>query len=291
MNRFLTIFREPMMLFSLTAAAVFGLHALSGDDDAHKVIKVSPEAIAGSLSLRQDLIGRQLTADERDEIVEKLVRQEILVQEAAARGLHLHDSKTRERLVTQMYFVMTEDAPEPRPEDLSAFYESNPDRYMLPKTVTFDHVFFETDQTAAQTLMDQINAGGEIPEDAGDTFWLGNRLEHYGPGQLVTVLGWEFGAQIRDLELGVWTGPIRSGRGWHLVRLDAFNPPKALPPEELNRRLREDWTQAYSQRSFEKRLDVMRASYTINLPSTEEVQATKPRLQTVQVLSAGGPTK
>jgi len=290
MNRFLTIFREPMVLFSLTAAAVFALHALSSDD-IDKVIQVSPEAIAGSLSLRQDLIGRQLTSDERDEIVETLVRQEILVQEAAARGLHLHDSKTRERLVTQMYFVMTEDAPEPRPEDLIALYEANTDRYMLPKTVTFDHVFFETDQTAAQTLMDQINAGGEIPEDVGDTFWLGNRLEYYGPGQLVTVLGWEFSAQIRDLELGVWTGPIHSGRGWHLVRLDAFNPPKKLPPEELDRRLREDWKQAYSQRSFERRLEDMRASYEIDLPSQAEVQATKPRLQTAQVLQAGRAVK
>lgn len=107
----------------------------------------------------------------------------------------------------------------------------------------------------------------------------------------MTVLGWDFSAQIRELEPGEWTGPIRSGRGWHLVRLDAFHPPKTLPPDELNRILREEWTQAYSQRSFERRLDDMRASYKIDLPSSAEIQATKPRLQTAQVISADGPAK
>ncbi|WP_223426112.1 peptidylprolyl isomerase [Tateyamaria pelophila] len=94
----------------------------------------------------------------------------------------------------------------------------------------------------------------------------------------MTVLGWDFSAQIRELEPGEWTGPIRSGRGWHLVRLDAFHPPKTLPPDELNRILREDWTQAYSQRSFERRLDNMRASYKIDLPSSMEPQTRLPDL-------------
>lgn len=286
MRRILSFFREPMVLFSLTAAAVFGLHALS-DSPSGKTIEVRPEAIAGSISLRQELIGRELTIAERDEVIDTLVRQEILVQEASARGLHLHDSKTRERLVTQMYFVMTEDAPDPRPEDLTALYETAPERYMLPKTVSFDHVFFETDRSAAQTLMDQVKAGGKVPEGAGDKFWLGSTLEYYGPGQLATVLGWDFSAKIRTLEPGAWTGPIRSGRGWHLVRLDTFHPPKSLPPEELDRRLREDWAQTYSKHSFERRLDDMRASYTVELPSDAEVQATKPRLQTARVATRG----
>ncbi len=285
MHRILSFFREPIVLFSLTAGAVFGLHAIAGGPTG-KAVEIRPESIAGSIEMRQDLIGRQLTSAERDEIVETLVRQEILVQEAAARGLHLHDSKTRERLVTQMYFVMTEDAPAPRPEDLTALYDADPERYMFPKSVSFDHVFFETDHTAAQTLMDQINAGDDVPQDAGDRFWLGNRLEYYGPGQLVTVLGWDFSAQIQELEPGEWAGPIRSGRGWHIVRLDAFHPPEILPPDELDRRLREDWTQAYRERSFERRLDEMRASYKIDLPSSAEIQATKPRLQTAQMASA-----
>lgn len=282
MHRISSIFREPMVLFSLTAAAVFGLHAIAGSPSGKK-IEIRPESIAGSIDLRQDLIGRQLTSAERDEVVETLVRQEILVQEAAARGLHLHDSKTRERLVTQMYFVMTEDAPDPRPEDLTALYDADPDRYMFPRTVTFDHVFFENDRMAAQTLMDQINGGGNVPQDAGDRFWLGSRLEYYGPAQLATVLGWEFSGQVKNLERGKWTGPIRSGRGWHIVRLDTFHPPTPLPQGELDRRLREDWTQAYRERSFGIRLDEMRASYSIDLPSLAEVQATKPRLETAQV--------
>lgn len=281
MNRIMNVLREPLVVFSLTAAAVFALHAVTTTETG-KTIEVRPEAIAGSIALQQELIGRQLTPAEREEVVDTLVRQEILVQEASARGLHLHDSKTRERLVTQMYFVMTEDAPEPRPEDLTALYDADPERYMFSESVSFDHVFFKTDETAASALMDQINAGSDVPENAGEKFWLGNRLEYYAPAQLEIVLGAEFGARLVELEPGKWTGPIRSGRGWHLVRLDSFHPPKNLPAEELERKLRTDWTQAYRTRSFEARLDEMRNSYTIALPSEKEIQATAPRLQTAQ---------
>lgn len=281
MHRALNIFREPLVLFSLTAAAVFGIHALTGGEEG-KTIEVRPEAIAGSIALQRELIGRPLTEDERTDLVDSLVRQEILVQEASARGLHLHDSKTRERLVTQMYFVMTEDAPDPRPEDLAALLEEHPENYMFPESVSFDHMFFETDKAAALAVLDQITAGEDVPLDAGDRFWLGNRLEYYAPAQIEIVLGAAFGSVLKDLEPGEWAGPIRSGRGWHLVRLDVFHPPQNLPEDELDRKLRSDWAEGYRAKSFATRLKDMRETYTIALPSEAEIAATQPRLQTAQ---------
>jgi PPIC-type PPIASE domain len=281
------LLREPLVMFSLTAVAVFGLHGLTTENTDNR-IEFDAETIAGSLALRQELIGRLLTPNERSEIIDTLIRQEILVREASARGLHLHDSKTRKRLVNQMYFVMTEDAPEPSPAELKGLYETNPEKYMFPESVSFEHVFFETDKAAASAMMDQINAGADVPEDAGDRFWLGNRLEHYTPAQIGTVLGMGFGASLKDLEPGKWTGPIRSGRGWHLVLLEGFTPPQPLPPEELDRILREDWTKAYRARSFQARLGDMRAAYTVTLPSDAEIAATKQRLQTAQAAPEDG---
>lgn len=282
MRRALEIFREPLVLFSATAAVVFGVHALVVDGGETKTLNLTPEAIAGSIAIKSELWGRALTPEERAEVVDTLVRQEILVQEASARGLHLHDSKTRKRLVTQMHFVMTEDAPTPRPEDLAALYEAQPEEYMFPKTVSFDHVFFETDKSAAQQLMDDINTGKQIPAEAGDRFWLGDRLEYYAPAQIAIVLGASFGASLSKLEPGQWTGPIRSGRGWHLVRLDTFHPPAKLPPEELDRKLREDWANAYRKQSFETRYEELKADYTIKSPSQETIEAATLRLRAAQ---------
>ncbi len=289
MSRIVTLLREPLVLFSLTAAAVFGLHAVTAADQMNaKMIEVRPEAITGTIAVQQELVGRPFTMAERDEVVDRLIQEEILVREAAARGLHLHNSKTRQRLVTQMYFVMTEDAPAPRPEDLSALYEKDPNRYRFPESVNFDHVFFETDQAAAQALMQQVAAGAEMPEGVGDKFWLGSRLEYYAPAQIRTVLGAKFGAQLKSLEPGKWAGPSQSGRGWHLVRLDEFNPPQPLPPDELDRKLREDSVQAYRARSFETRLDDMQSSYTIVMPTDAEIEATQTGIQAVQVASKSG---
>ena len=45
---------------------------------------------------------------------------------------------------------------------------------------------------------------------------------------------------------GVWSGPIQSGYGIHLVRLDALIPASDRPLEDVAERVRADW--AYEKR-------------------------------------------
>lgn len=261
-------FREPLVLFSLVAAAVFGFYALTTPEQ-NETIGFSSEHIADAIGNREMLVGRSLTPEEEATLINVLVNQEILVREAIARGFHLHDSKTRARLVTQMHFVMSENAPEPTDQDLIELQKQDSSRYMLPESVTFDHVFFEKDEDAAFALMAQINAGEDIPPDAGDRFWLGNRMEFYSASQLLTVLGANFSQRLKSLTPGVWAGPIRSGRGWHIVRLEQFHPPEPFPKEELDRLLREDWKTAFRQTTFDARLAEMRSNYRISLPDSD----------------------
>lgn len=257
--------REPLVLFSLTAAFVFGLHALAAPDRG-QTIEITSATIDAAVENREMLISRGLTAKEHEELVEQILNQEILVREAVAKGIHLHDSKTRARLVTQMHFVMSEDAPEPSSEDLARLQAQDPERYMLPKTVSFDHVFFEKDKLAALALKSRIDAGEIVAEDTGDRFWLGNRMEFYTAPQILTVLGSGFATELMDLTPGVWSGPIRSGRGWHLVRLDAFHPAAPLPQADLERVLREVWKKEFREATFNAQLNEMRAAYRIVLP-------------------------
>ena len=271
MSKFL---REPMVLFSLTAAIVFGLHALTAPDRG-QTIEITSATIDAAVENREMLLSRALTAEEHEELVEQILNQEILVREAVARGIHLHDSKTRARLVTQMHFVMSEDAPEPSSEDLARLQDQNPERYMLPRTVSFDHVFFEKDKLAALALKSRIDNGESVAEDTGDRFWLGNRMEHYTAPQIITVLGWSFTTELMNLTPGMWSGPIRSGRGWHLVRLDAFHPAAPLPQADLDRLLREVWKQEFRDATFNAQLKEMRAGYRIVLPEKTALSETE----------------
>lgn len=257
-----TVIKEPFVQFALAAAVVFGLHALTANRPG-ETIELTRTEVQEALEMQQQLIGRALTDEERQDLIDNLLTQEILLREAIARDFHLHDSKTRKRLVSQMHFVMAEDAPAPTAADLAALKAQSPERYMLPRSVTFDHVFFAADEAAAEALKQQIDAGRPVPEHAGGIFWLGNRLEEYSLPQILIILGHGFAQSLRQMEPGVWSGPVRSGRGWHLVRLGAFNPPRPLPEQEIDRRLREDWKEAYSARAFDTQLAEMKERYRI----------------------------
>ena len=265
MRIILKFVREPLVMFCAAAIFVFALHELTVPD-RREVIDISPEALARAFDQRQAILGRPLNPKEQAGIIDQLIRQEILVREAIARNFHLHDFKTRARLVSQMHFVMAEEAPDPSAPDLAALHAEAPERYMTPKTVTFDHIFFATDEAAASLLMTGLAAGEQAPEAAGDRFWLGSRMERYCFEQINSVLGVEFAMSLTGLQPGSWAGPIRSARGWHLVRLESFQLPAPLSAEETNRRLHENWKKTFSARTFAQRLEEMKRGYRINIP-------------------------
>lgn len=264
------ILAEPFVGFALAACAIFLLHGAIRPAD-----QVTITLNAGSLELavqnRAALLSRDLTRQERQTVINTLADQEILVREAVDRGLHLLDPATRKRLVDQMHFLMASEAPEPTRADLEQLQAENPKRYRTPRSVSFTHVFFETDKAAALRLLGELDAGGQPAPDAGDRFWLGSNMEGYTVSQLLTVLGYDFVTALPDLPVGKWSGPVQSARGWHLVHLTGFNDPQPLPPDELQRRLRSDWNDRHRDITYDDQLDVMRARYRIEWPESREL--------------------
>jgi peptidyl-prolyl cis-trans isomerase C len=238
------IFREPLVAFVLVGGLIFlvnGIFAKPEDDR----IQVTQETVAGLIETRGELIGRPLTETERQELIENFITNEILLREAVARGLHLQDSRVRDRLVKKMYFLIDEEPPEPTDADLHTLYEQRKEHYLLPPSVSFEHLFFNEGRQAAAAILPSLRSGVKPPDNAGDIFWLGRKMAYYTADQLISVLGVQFVNEIRELPLGKWSGPIRSARGWHLVRLEARHPAEPLPAAELDRRIRADWVEQW----------------------------------------------
>lgn len=55
------------------------------------------------------------------------------------------------------------------------------------------------------------------------------------------MFGPDFAAEVKKLEPDVWSGPIASGFGYHLVRLGAIRPGEAMPFAEVEENVRNGW--------------------------------------------------
>lgn len=257
--------RDPATVFFAAALAIFAANALLSPDP-REMIEITPEQAAILLENRTALVGRPLSSEEATRVLSTYVDDEVLVREAVARGLHLSDAKLRARMLAKMDLLLMAEAPEPAAADLEALQAARPDRYSLPRTVSFEHRFFGADEAAASEALTILTEGGEMPDGMARKFWLGNTMEGYSGMQLLSVLGPNSFQSVAGLPQGVWSGPIKTGRGWHVVRLIALTGPQPLPPEELDRRLREDFTVRHLTETRDLRLLDMRKAYDIRLP-------------------------
>lgn len=262
---FSSLLREPMIGFAIAGGLIFlAYYALAGSQ--REVIEISPAAVSDLVQMRTELLGRSLTESERRELVDEHVNQEILLREAVAQGLYLGDGQVRKRLVDKMDFLIVEEPPQPTSEALQRLYEEHPERYRTPPTISFEQVYFPGDRDAAERVLPGLQDGQPAPPDAGETFWLGRELLGYSPTQLVTLFGAGFTRRLAELKQDVWSGPIPSGRGWHLVRVLERRQPEPLPELERNRRLREDWIADLRLRTRGQRLAELRQGYQVLLP-------------------------
>lgn len=264
-HRLALLYREPMLWFVLIGGLLFAADLFLARPDL-PVITLTQQQLDEMQTYREELLGRKLTAEESEALADNYIAEEILLNEAIAFGLHRQDPRVRKRLIAKMNFLLAEAAPEPSAAELEALRQGQPKRYMLPKTVSFEHVFFEDSKEMAAAALPALRTGTRTPAELGDRFWLGQRMEHYSAHQLFTVLGMPFAEALKTLPPGEWAGPLQSARGWHLVRLIGFYSPEPLPPAELNRRLQADWAAQYVLATRAQRVEELKSGYIIDMP-------------------------
>ena len=272
--------RVPQRLRRLTVASVAALvgfvagwAVFSPDTSTPGEITVSAAHVAAHAANRSALLGRALTWAEIEAIIDRQIAIEVTLAEADRLQIHLKSPDIRKHLVAAMDPVLSARVPEPTQEALDVLYAESPERFMTPPSVSFEHVFFAREENRAAALAEAAAAGAPVPEAAGDRFWLGRRMERYYYGQLLTVLGHEFTAALKGLPEGVWSGPVKSARGWHVVRLDRRHPPAPLEPEELDRRLRQAWAKREAVRAYDAEISRLAAGHVIRRPSEAEIEA------------------
>ena len=234
------LLKEPLTHFLLLGAALFWFYYEVADPQSEydDLIVVSEADIERLQAGWERQWGRPALQNELNSLVQSFVREEVLNREAVALGLEAGDSVIRRRLAQKMEFLFSDlaDQAELTEDDLQTYFEANQDRFLEPGTVTFTHIYFSPDRRGESVHGDAELALGQLftePESDlshfGDPFMYRSDLEAQRQDDVARMFGSQFAEDLFGQQAGDWAGPIASGFGVHLVRIEGFTDP-VIPP-------------------------------------------------------------
>jgi peptidyl-prolyl cis-trans isomerase C len=266
--------REPLLHFVVLGAVLYFVSTwLTTHPEAQRIV-VSRADIDGIATNYQLQYGARPSGQQLDALVDAFVREEIYYREALRNGLDRNDEIVRRRLVQKYEFLQQDLAAVPEPDEatLTAWFEQHRSQYQQPARVSFTQVYFSPDARGEQGAREsavreraRLVASGRVraPED-GDLFPGTTDFSALTAQDIGRVFGdGTLSEQIFSLPASTWSAPLRSGLGWHLVRVDGVEPAQVPAYADVAARVRGDWLDAQRGQRNEDDYARLRAGYTI----------------------------
>ncbi|MBA5777534.1 peptidyl-prolyl cis-trans isomerase [Stappia sp. F7233] len=275
--------RDPLLHFLVLGGVMSGVFVLLDDRTEALMpteIRYTVDDVARLILGFETQWNRPPTQAEFNALVEDRVREDILYREALALGLDKDDTIVRRRMAQKMQFLAEDIAAarEPTIAELKSWYADNNRLFEMAPRLSFRHIYFSPDRRGKNAQADAAAALEELSGTSADRVegsGLGDRFmfqDYYGERSLQAIAR-EFGAgfaqSIDDLQPGVWSGPVQSGLGWHLVRVDKVIAGRVPRFEEVANEVKTAWLGQQKAEAWRKSYDEMRAKYTVLLPVPE----------------------
>lgn len=269
-----SLLRQPLFQFLVLGVVLFALHSLFGQKEAaeSKEIVITNQQIALLASMWEKQWRRPPTPQEMAGLVESFIREEVLYREALAMGLDRDDTVVRRRLAQKIEFLAQDLATQGEPGDaeLRTFFAENSEKFEIPATVTFSHVYVNLDTRGegafddAERILTELRAGAD-PTQLGDRFMLQSHYADVTQQGVARNFGNQFAESIFALEPGSWTGPVQSGYGIHLVRIEGRDKAYLPPLEEVRLRVRDEFISNRRREVDELFYERLREGYEITI--------------------------
>lgn len=271
--------REPLLHFLLIGAVLFIIYGLQNNEEVdsnNKQIIISQTLSDGLVARWEKKWQRPPTQQELERLIEQEVREQVLYREALTLGLDKNDPVVRRRLAQKIEFISSDLAAqvEPTEQDLITYFKANPEQFEQPGYISFTQIYLNADRRAANLEKDAHDLlsklrQGDVEMDIsmlGDPFMFGQQHEDLADFAVTRLFGSAFTEAIFKLPVGRWQGPVRSGLGIHLLRIDAKTPVQQAELDLVREKVRFEWM-AEQRREMDKALyQSLRQKYEILLP-------------------------
>lgn len=249
-----TLLNEPLLQFAVAGVLLFGAHQLFVRSQVTEGSQTEKVVIGeGEIRWLKETFNQQQkrlpsSAELRD-LVANLLEEELLAREARSLGLDQSDTIVRRRLAQKMTFLVEDTAQivDPTEQQLRNFYHSRLDSFSENPKVSFEHIYFSTDrrrnaEADAQTVLNSLRKNDAVDlENLGDPLLIANKFDSLNQQSISSAFGEEFARAVFQLSPNIWSGPIRSGFGFHLVQVTSAEPMRVRSFEMVRSRVLQEW--------------------------------------------------
>jgi hypothetical protein len=222
------LLREPLVHFLALGLLLFLFFAWrGGGSSASNRIVLTPGQVDLLVAGFTRTWHRPPSEAELKGLVDEMVKEEIAVREAMAQGLDRDDTVIRRRLRQKVEFLVEEGAEPGAPTDaeIKTWIAAHPDAFATDPKVALKQVFVNAQlrgalaRAEAERLLARLRKVGPSAraEEMGDGSMLPQELPLAPLRETARVFGEEFAREVGTLEPGVWSGPVPSSYGLHLV--------------------------------------------------------------------------
>ncbi len=266
------LFKEPLFHFVLIGIGLFALYGWVSDRSDNQETIYFDDYDMNNIIASWEMQWKRLPTDEElKSLVEQNIRQEVFYQEALKMNLDHNDEIIKRRLAQKMNFLSNDLATlkEPTEDELRKYYEDNLEKYMLSPIYSFYQISFRSDsrnnpQADAKKYLENLDdKDPEKLKNQGDNLPFPYYFELTDKNELDRQMGMDFARSLEGLDTGLWTGPVRSGFGWHLVYLTEKVPTRAPEFETIIKELKRDFEYENQRRINDQVYHELRRSYEI----------------------------
>jgi peptidyl-prolyl cis-trans isomerase C len=277
------VLREPLLHFLFLGAAIFLIaHAIEARRDAASArIVVDQRVVARIASLERAQSGIAPDAALLDRLVANYVDDELLYREALRLGLDRNDEIVRRRLIQKIEFLQHDVITDGAVDEvaLRAYYDAHRARFTEPARISFAHLFFSPDRggnaaahARATRALASIAAGAD--PGAGDPPPVASSYRAITPADARQIFGTaEFAQWLGHRQPARWVGPVRSGYGWHLIRVSDRAAARAADFDSVRAEVRAEYLRDAGEVARRRQLEALRARYRVSLGARQPERA------------------
>lgn len=270
------LLREPLIHFLFLGLAIFVFYGVAGrpSQESSKKIVISSAQIEWLTEGWRRTWHRPPTQEELEGLIRDAVQEEVLYREALALGLEKEDPIIRRRLRQKMEFL-TEDLSaqaQPGEAELRKFFQDNSELFQAETKITFSQIYLNPTsrsdpQAEAQRLLKILNRSEGEGENLslGDPIALPPAFKNLPLSEVEKQFGPEFAKLLLEVESGAWQGPLQSGLGLHLVKIQEKQAGGGAEFLEMKEVVRREWSEKKRRDFLDSWLKGLVEKYTVEI--------------------------
>lgn len=284
------LLKEPLFIFLLIGGSLFAIFDVVSNHPTDKQEIIISAGNINALVLDFEKVWQRApNKKELDGLIQNFIKEEVLYREAIAMKLDENDGIVRRRLSQKMEFISEDLASlkKPTDEELQAYLEDNTQQYLQDSRYSFQQIYFNKNKRGEAVYSDaesalvmlkasQINTTKKskaVDKALGDPLMIKSHFNDVTATQVKRELGMQFVQSLDKLSLNNWQGPIESGFGLHLVKVDKRTLANLPTVSKVRKSLVRDWNVEQRKESNKAFYQALRSRYTVSIDQLTIEQA------------------